>query len=231
MKPYSDFSDALRTADGILDAEKLVARASFPLFILKNESYLLRSPTLGADTQASNAKDFDLLEVSFCYISPSYTDYDQTVVVASTVRKADSVPPFFMREFLSAIKPLHSFMPKGFELPVDWGPLKDYWDFKAGPRAAFEAAEFLSEIKWTIHIAGELQFNVLNWREPMPFSMAYSGVKNGFLAVAAAGTPHTNFLAVLSSLVCVQDDEDLIGKLQNDLAALDDAMKQQYGQG
>jgi hypothetical protein len=222
-----DFLSDLRTPERVLDIQKLLSKAGFPIHALMNEALGFRLRHIAPAFHGASQQDLHLCEVSLAYLSPNYGEYDQVAVISSRHRCEYSLR--LETALATTIRNMYGFLPRGLE------GLSSFDDVWKGPpwteEGVIDEAQALDRIVWESYVANGMRFNLFHQDVSGQFALASSDEPKGQLLVVSAGVPRPKFLILLESLTELQANRSLADKLQQDVKVANEELKRLLYQG
>lgn len=204
----SDFDLWCKTPAWVFDIAKFCSGADFPVYALKaniSGFRLSNSPRYSWDGELDPPRAYGL---HCLYVSPGYTDFNQSMMT-SCYGRDQSLP--FPYELMGTLGTIMRHTPNTIKHGFDRSRLGIWKDTSQ----LFDLD--LSAHLWNPCNGSGLQFEVFRQDEPAAFSMAYHLGEKSHLFVTAFGTSSADFLTILDSLICLQENTASIERLQREL--------------
>lgn len=210
--------------EGVFDIAKVCSVADYPIYGLKNNIIGFRLggvPSYGwQEVGRESGPNYPDHLLCF-YVSPSYKEFDKSMMI--NLSRRDRRHRMHLHELLSMIGDFMWHTPNSIKHGFDRSRLEIWKD----PPWFYEL-DHLSGPPWKSYVGSGLQFAVFSQDEPAAFSLAYHSGEKSYTVVSAFGVSDADFLTILDSLICLQENVASIERLQRELENSRDELDQQH---
>ena len=210
-----EYVESFRAHDRVVDLRKVLAKTNFPLFVLPSSTVDFHLESVNLTAASFQNQSPQLTTVTFGYFSPNFANRVRSITISNSQLPTN-------REAILALLIRHArqCLPKKFAPPFDWSNLSKIWSDERSSSGPPLVYHFLQQLVWEEINASDMPFQTFHSEDPGPFALAYHYSDIGLAAICSLGTPHIEFVAILDSLIDLQQGaEQAIDALQGELRA------------